>query len=72
MIKVFILTAHLANGFSMIPFPDEGSCLRAAASLPIQIVNRTECYPMEMIIASGSRYAPEMSPLPPRKPGRDA
>ncbi len=67
MIEVFILSAQLAGGFTMIPFSDEINCLIALAALPTAIVTEAECYPIEMI-AHGSVYAPEMAPLAPRKP----
>ena len=70
MIPVYILTAHLAGGFSMMPFDTESACQAALESLAI--VTEAECYPIEMIIPSGSRFAPSLAPLPPRKPERSA
>ncbi len=70
MIKVFILSAQLAGGFTMIPFSDEIACNDAIDALPPSIVTEAECYPVEMIQQSGSRLAPEMAPLPPHKPGQ--
>jgi len=69
MVTVFILTAQLANGFTMMPMVDETACNDALAALPPAIIESAECYPIEMIVR-GSRYAPEMSPLPAPKPGR--
>ena len=69
MIEVFILSAQLAGGFTMIPFSDETACNDAIHALPPTIVTEAECYEIEMI-AHGSVYAPEMAPLAPRKPGQ--
>ena len=71
MIKVYILTAQMVGGWAMMPMPTEAACLAALAVLHPAIVQSAECYPMEMMI-NGSRYAPEMSPLPRPKPGRRA
>ncbi len=72
MIKVFILTAKLSAGFTMMPYSTEVACYDAMVTLPLAVVRSAECYPIEMIASSGSRLAPEMAPLPPRKPGRNA
>ena len=73
MIEVFILTAKMmVGGFTMMPHSTEAACRDALAALPPSIVQSGECYPIEMIAHSGSRYAPELAPLPPRKPGQAA
>ena len=72
MITVFILTAKMAAGFTMMPHSTEAACLAALASLPPAVVMSAECYPIEMIAPSGSRLAPEMAPLPAPKPGQAA
>jgi len=71
MLNIWILTAQLNGGFSMMPIGTEIDCLIALASLPPAIVTEAECYPVEMIKQSGSRLAPEMAPLPVRKPVQD-
>ena len=72
MIEVFILTAQLSGGFTMLPMADEAACRAALAGLSPIVASEAECYPIEMLAPSGSRYAPEMAPMPPRKPGRAA
>jgi len=69
MIKVFILTAHLTGGFSMMPFDSEASCQAAMDLLPSTIVAEAECYPIEMLEPS-NLFAPEMAPIPKPKPKR--
>ena len=66
MIAVWILTAQLAGGFTMIPLTSEADCLAALAALPAAIVQNSECTRIEMI-APSSPLAPELSPIPPRK-----
>jgi hypothetical protein len=68
MITVFILTAHLSGGFTMMPFASETACNDAIDALPLAVIAEAECYQIEMI-ARGSRLAPEMAPVPIRKPG---
>ncbi len=63
MIEVFILTAHLAGGFSMLPFDSEAACEAARDRLPPTIVARAECYPIKMLEPSNP-FAPEMAPMP--------
>lgn len=72
MLKVWILAAMFNGDFAMTPFSDEAACRAAIDGLPVAIVTDAECYPVEMMKLSGSRLAPEMAPLPPRKPGQDA
>ena len=72
MIKVFILTAQLSSGFTMMPLGSLDACQTAMAGLPLDIVANAECYPIEMMARSSSLYAPEMSPVPKPKPGRNA
>ncbi len=72
MINVFILTVQMALGFSMMPYNSLDACQAAMAGLAPAIAVEAECYQIEMIAPSGSRYAPELSPLPPRKPGQEA
>ena len=71
MIKIFILTAQMVGGWAMMPMPTEAACLTALAVLHPSIVKSAECYPIE-VIAAGSRYAPELAPLPAPKPGKRA
>ncbi len=70
MIAAYILTAQMVGGFAMMPFAPEYACQAAMAGLPPSIAAKAECYPIEMLAPSGSRLAPELAPLPPRKPGR--
>ena len=73
MIQVFILTAQMVvGGFTMMTLDSEAACLDALASLPPAVVKQGECYQIEMIAHSGSRYAPVMAPLPVPKPGMRA
>ena len=72
MIKVWILTAQMIGGFTMLPFPDEAACRAAMVTLSAAVITSAECYEIEMIQPSGSMYAPEMAPMPARKPGRSA
>ena len=72
MIKVFMLTVQLSSGFTMMPLGSLDACQTAMDGLPLALVADAECYPIEMIVESGSKYAPEMSPLPKPKPGRNA
>lgn len=72
MREVFILTVHLFSGFTMMPLGSLDACQTAMAGLPIELVADAECYPMEMIVEAGSKYAPEMSPRPKPKTGRNA
>ncbi len=71
MIKVFILTAHLAGGFSMMPFDSKADCETAMNMLPLTIVAGAECYSIEMLEPSNP-FAPEMAPMPKSKGGRRA
>lgn len=72
MIAVWILTAQMSGGFAMVPIGTEADCMATIAALPPAIVTEAECYQIEMILPPGSRLAPEMAPLPPRRPGRSA
>ncbi len=69
MITVFILTVQMVGGFSMMPFDSQDACRAAMARLPPAMA---ECFEIEMIAPGGSRLAPELAPLPPRKPGQSA
>ena len=71
MKEVFILTAHLVGGFSMMPFDSEADCRTAMNILPPTIVARAECYPIKMLEPS-SLFAPEMAPMPKPKEGTRA
>ena len=71
MITVFILTAQLFNGFTMMPHATEAACNITMNNLAA-VVHSAECHQIEMIMPDGSIYAPILSPLPPRKPGRSA
>ena len=72
MLKVFILRVQLSNGFTMMPLGSLDACEAALDGLPLALVADAECYPIEMIVTSGSKYAPERAPLPKPKPGRNA
>ena len=67
MTAIWILTAHLIGGFAMIPLATEADCRAALAALPAPIARDGECTRIE-VLAPASPFAPEMSPLPPRKP----
>ena len=66
MTEVFILTAHLVGGFTMMPLATEADCRAALAALPAPIATDGECTRIEVAIPS-SPLAPEMAPIPPRK-----
>ncbi len=71
MIQVFILTAQLSGGFTMMPHATEALCYAAMDGLAA-VARSAECYSIEMLAPSGSVYAPEMAPIPAPKPGRSA
>lgn len=71
MIAIYILTAQMAGGFTLMPYATEALCYAAMDGLAV-VVKSAECYQAEMIIPDGSIYAPIKSPIPPRKPGRSA
>ena len=66
MLKVYLLIATYNSDFAMIPFANEAACKRAITELSL-LVTEAECYPVEMLLPRISD-APEMAPLPPRKP----
>lgn len=68
---VYILTAQLIGGFTMMPLVSEGDCLAALAALPAEITQDGECHEIDMVIPS-SIYAPEMAPMPIAKPGPES
>ncbi len=75
MIEIYILIAKMfVGGFATMPQVNLEACETAMNGLPLAIVQSAECYPIEMIAHSGSRYAPEMAPrpVPKPKPGRSA
>ncbi len=72
MIALFVLIAQMTGGgFSMMPFDSQDACRAAMAGLPPAIVAEAECVQIEML-APASVYAPEMAPVPKRKPGQAA
>ncbi len=70
MIKVWVLVAIFGANFSITPFTDEAACRSAIDGLAIAVVDYADCAPANMMIRSGSRYAPERAPLAPHKAGR--
>jgi len=67
MTTIWLLTTHMIDGLSMIPLATEADCRAAPAALPAPIASDGECTRIE-VLAPASPFAPEVSPLPPRKP----
>ncbi len=70
MINVAILVAMLPGSILMVQFPSMDACQAVMAGLPPVIAAEAECLEIEVIAPGGSRLAPELSPLPPRKAGQ--
>jgi len=68
MLNIVILCAHLQGGWGCLPLNTMADCLAAQRALPTQIVNRSECEPVELFVR-GSPFAPEMAPMPEPKYG---
>ena len=62
MIKVWVLSAIMGNGFGIMPLKDETTCHLLMSSLH-SIVTKPSCNEIELFIA-GSIFAPEMAPKP--------
>ena len=72
MIAVFVLVAQIVGGdIAMMPFGSTVACEAAMVGLQPTSVANAQCVEIEML-APASVYAPEMAPLPKRKPGMRA
>lgn len=68
MTKVWFLVAMFGGDWSMTPYTTLALCNDAIGGLSIVLVTEAKCTPAE-IIKPSNIYAPEMAPMPPRKPG---
>ncbi len=66
MIKVWVLSAILGNGFGMMPMVSENACYILMQNLH-SIVTKPSCDEIELFV-EGSKPAPEMAPMPKKKP----
>jgi len=71
MIKVWMLVVIFGGGWSTTPYSTYAGCTTAASGLSPVVVSEAYCSQIEMLPASDS-YAPEIAPLPTRKPGESA
>ena len=62
-----VASATTSGGIAIMPFATEADCLAALKTLPPAIAWDGKCNRIEVAIPS-SPLAPEMAPLPPRKP----
>lgn len=69
MLKVWVLSAIMGNGFSMMPVVDETACYTLMKNLH-STVTKPECSYINLFIES-SIYAPEIAPIPKEKPSLD-
>ena len=68
MVKVWILVTMFGGDWSMTPYTTLAECDDAIGGLSVALVTEAKCEPVDILKPSGI-YAPEMAPLPPRKPG---
>ena len=68
MIAVWILTAQINGGFAMVPMSSEAACVAAISGLS-QIVDAAECFEAVVLPPHPPGPAPEIAPIPPKRPG---
>lgn len=66
MLKIWILSAMIGNGFGIMPLKDETTCRLLMSGLH-SIASKPSCIEIEIFVPS-SIYAPEMAPIPRKKP----
>ena len=66
MIKVWVLSAMMGNGFSIMPMVSEDACYLLMKNLHY-VATKPSCEEIELF-AAGSKLAPEMAPKPKNKP----
>jgi len=62
MIKMWVLSAIMGNGFAIMPVIDETACYTLMENLH-PVVTKPSCDEIELFIPS-SIFAPEMAPKP--------
>lgn len=68
MIKVWVLSAIMGNGFVIMPVVDEAACFMLMKNIH-SIATKPSCNEIELFVVS-SNLAPEMAPKPIPKPKR--